>query len=46
METGEECAEEVVQCHYESVCPVLAEEDLEGGMLLWVLGEGESCLCA
>ena len=45
MKTGEECTEEVVQCHYKSVCPVLAEEDLEGWVLLWVLGERESCMC-
>ena len=45
MKTGEECAEEVVQCNYKSVCPVLAEEDLEGGVLLWVLSEGKSCVC-
>lgn len=43
MKTREECAEEVVQCNHKSVCPVLAEEDLEGGVLLWALGEGKSC---
>lgn len=46
MKTGEECAKEVVQCNYKSVCPVLAEEKLEGGVLLWVLGEGKSCVHA
>lgn len=44
MKTRKEGAEEVVQCNYKSVCPVLAEEDLEGGVLLWALGEGKSCL--
>lgn len=44
MKTREECAEKVVQCNHKSVCPVLAEEYLEGGVLLWALGEGKSCL--
>ena len=44
MKTREECAEKVMQCNHKSVCPVLAEEDLEGGVLLWALGEGKSCL--
>ncbi len=44
MKTRKEGAEEVVQRNYKSVRPVLAEEDLEGRVLLWVFGEGKSCL--
>lgn len=42
MKTREECAEEVVECNCERVCPVLTEEDLEGWVLFRVPGEGES----
>ena len=43
MQTGEQCAEEVVHCDSEGVQPLLTVVELEGGVLLWVLGEGEDC---
>ena len=46
MKTGKQCTEEVVQCHYKRVCPLLAEVDLEAWVLLWVPGEGKSCVYA
>lgn len=38
-EACKEGAEEIVQSNKESICPFLAEVELEGRMLLWVLGE-------
>lgn len=44
MKTGEECAEEVVQCDDKRVPPLLAVVELEGRVLIRVLCEWKGCM--